>query len=150
MQHPLHPALVHFPVCCWSLTVAADFAQAGLSINLGAGVSLLLWAGCIMALVSMAAGLADFSKVPEGPAMRAGYWHMSGVLLAFLLFGARLFVHTQSTGANPPSLMVLALDTAGMVCLLVGGWFGGQLVYVHGVGQRRHNGSPHTSKLHDD
>ncbi len=150
MQHPLHPALVHFPVCCWSLTVAADFAYAGRGINLGAGVSLLLWVGCIMALVSMAAGLADFSKVPEGPAMHAGYWHRSGVLLAFSLFGVRLFVHTQSTGANPPSLMVLALDTAGMACLLVGGWFGGQLVYVHGVGQRHHGGSPHTPRLNDD
>jgi uncharacterized membrane protein len=26
MRHPLHPAIVHFPVACWSLTVITDFA----------------------------------------------------------------------------------------------------------------------------
>lgn len=102
-----------------------------------------------MALMATAAGLMEFSKVPEGPAMRAGYWHMSGVLLAFLLFGARLLVDSQSTGTNPSSSTVLRLDTAGMICLLVGGWFGGQLVYVHGVGQHRNDGPPHTPKLND-
>ena len=26
MRHPLHPALVHFPIACWSLATAADLA----------------------------------------------------------------------------------------------------------------------------
>ena len=26
-RHPLHPALVHFPVACWSLGVAVDAAS---------------------------------------------------------------------------------------------------------------------------
>ncbi|WP_343251093.1 DUF2231 domain-containing protein, partial [Pseudoxanthomonas sp. KAs_5_3] len=24
MRHPLHPALVHFPIACWSLATAGD------------------------------------------------------------------------------------------------------------------------------
>jgi uncharacterized membrane protein len=26
-RHPLHPAIVHFPIACWSLAVVADFAS---------------------------------------------------------------------------------------------------------------------------
>ena len=26
MKHPLHPALVHFPIACWSLATLADIA----------------------------------------------------------------------------------------------------------------------------
>lgn len=136
MRHPLHPALVHFPVACWTLAVVADVAglvwgEAAWSWSAG-----LLVAGCLMAVVAMLAGLVEFTRVPEGAAMRDAYLHMGLMVLALALFATRLLLRLDHHRPLAPDAVALLLDAGGFAALAVGGWFGGRLVYGHGVGRQ--------------
>jgi len=135
MRHPLHPAIVHFPVACWSLAVAADATGLWFGETAWRWSAGLLGVGCAMALPAMLAGLMELRRVPEGVAMRDAYAHMSAMLLAFVLFAARLLLRLEHSRPLPPDALALLLDAAGTVALLVGGWLGGRLVYGHGVGR---------------
>jgi uncharacterized membrane protein len=135
MRHPLHPALVHFPVACWSLAVLADFASLWLGEAAWQWSAGLLAAGCAIALAAMLAGLLELPRVPEGPAMRDTYLHMSVMLVAFGLFLTRLLLGLDHLQALAPDAISLLLDAAGFVALAVGGWLGGRLVYGHGIGR---------------
>lgn len=135
MRHPLHPALVHFPVACWSLAVVSDFASPWLGEAAWGWSAGLLAIGCAMALVAMLAGLMELSRIPDGPALRDTYWHMGVMLGAFTLFSARLLTGLDQLQPQAPGWLALLLDAAGFVALAVGGWLGGRLVYGHGIGR---------------
>lgn len=137
MRHPLHPALVHFPIACWSLAVATDFA----GIHFGAAAwrwsGGLLAVGCAMALVAMVAGMVELARIPEGAALHDAWVHMGVMLLAFALFVTRLLLRLDHLQLLAPDTISLLLDAGGFLALAVGGWFGGRLVYGHGVGSGR-------------
>lgn len=137
MRHPLHPAIVHFPVACWLLAVAADVAGLWLGEGAWRWSSGLLVAGCAMALPALLAGLLELRQVPEGAPMRDAYAHMTAMLMAFVLFAARLLLWQEQGHPLPPGLPAVLLDVAGAAALVTGGWFGGRLVYGHGVGRGR-------------
>lgn len=135
MRHPLHPALVHFPIACWSLAVVADFASLWLGESAWRWSGGLLAVGCVVALAAMLAGLMEFSRIPEGPAMRDAYLHMTAMLVAFSFFAARLLLRVDHLQPQPPDTLSLLLDVGGFLALLIGGWLGSRLVYGHGVGR---------------
>jgi uncharacterized membrane protein len=135
MRHPLHPALVHFPIACWSLAVVADFASLWLGESAWRWSGGLLAVGCVVALAAMLAGLMEFSRIPEGPAMRDAYLHMTAMLVAFSFFAARLLLRVDHLQPQPPDALSLLLDVGGFLALLIGGWLGSRLVYGHGVGR---------------
>lgn len=137
MRHPLHPAIVHFPVACWSLAVAADFVGIWLGEPVWRWSGGLLSVGCAMAVVAMLAGMMELPHVPEGDAMRDAWLHMGAMLIAFTLFAIRLFLGLDPARSFAPGGISLALDAGGFVALAAGGWFGGRLVYGHGVGGDR-------------
>lgn len=134
-RHPLHPALVHFPIACWTLTVLADVA------GLWLGEAAWRWSGGLLAigdgtaLLAICAGMLELPHVPEGLAMRVAYWHMGAMLLASSAFCARLLLRLDGMQPLAPDALSLLLDTLGFCCLTLGGWLGGRLVYHHGAGQ---------------
>ncbi|MBS0367315.1 MAG: DUF2231 domain-containing protein [Proteobacteria bacterium] len=95
----------------------------------------LLATGCLMAIVAMLAGVVELTRVPEGPALRDAWWHMGAMLVALVLFATRLLLRLDHRKALAPDLVSLLLDAGGFVALAVGGWFGGRLVYQHGIGR---------------
>ncbi|HEX7749955.1 MAG TPA: DUF2231 domain-containing protein [Bordetella sp.] len=135
-RHPLHPAVVHFPIACWSLAVAADFAGIWFGQAAWRWSGGLLAIGCTMAVVAMAAGLMELPRVPQGAAMRDVYLHMGAMLVALTLFGTRLLLRLEHLQALEPNIVSLLLDAGGFLALTAGGWLGGKLVYSHGVGRR--------------
>lgn len=137
MRHPLHPALVHFPVACWSLAVATDLASLWLGEAAWRWSGGLLAVGCTMALAAMLAGMMELSRVPEGAAMRDAWAHMGAMLTAFTFFMARLLLRLDHLHPLAPDTVSFALDAGGFLALAVGGRFGGRLVYGHGVGSDR-------------
>lgn len=142
MNHPLHPALVHFPIACWSLATAADVASLwwGKPAWMLAGVLLAL--GTMIALAAMATGFIELLKVgAEHPATRDLNRHMLLMLTAWCLYATSLFLRLQGSTLNPPDSVDLSLSVVGFVVLGVGGWFGGKLVYGHGVGVEKHPSS---------
>ncbi|WP_193175298.1 DUF2231 domain-containing protein [Oricola nitratireducens] len=137
MRHPLHPALVHFPVACWSLVVVADFTGLWLGQTAWSWSGGLLAAGCAMAFLAMLAGLVELSRVPEGAPMRDAWAHMGAMLTAFTFFTARLILRLDHLQLFAPDTVSFVLDAGGFIALAVGGWFGGRLVYGHGIGRDR-------------
>jgi uncharacterized membrane protein len=134
-MHPLHPALVHFPIACWSLAVAADVAGHWLGEAAWGWSGGLLVVGCSGAVVAMLAGMAEVPRVPEGAPMRDAWVHMGAMLTALAFFLARLLLRLDHLQPLAPDRLSLLLDAGGFVALVVGGWFGGRLVYDHGVGR---------------
>lgn len=134
-RHPLHPALVHFPIACWTLATVADFTGLWLGEIAWRWSSGLLAVGCTMAVAAMAAGLVELARVPEGQAIRDAYVHMGAMLAALLLFIARLVWGLDGFQPVAPDLISLLLDAGGFLFLVAGGWFGAKLVYQHGVGR---------------
>lgn len=135
MRHPLHPALVHFPIACWTLATFTDFASLWLGESAWQWSAGLLAVGCIMALAAMTAGLVELSRIPDGPALRDTYWHMGLMLTAFVLFTARLVAGLHDLQPQAPGSLALFLDAIGFITLAAGGWLGGRLVYGHGIGR---------------
>ncbi len=136
MAHPLHPALVHFPVACWSLSTLGDLASLAFHderVWLVSGVLLAL--GLVMALAAMSAGVFELGKIQEAsPAMRIANWHMYLVLVVWLLYGLALYLRLNGTTLLPPGGLAISLSVLGFLLLCVAGWLGGTLVYGHGVG----------------
>lgn len=135
MRHPLHPALAHFPIACWSLATFADFASLRGQSSLWHWSAGLLSVGCLIALATMLAGLLEFSRVPNGPALRDTFLHLSLMLVAFALYAFRLVLRMDHAQPLPPDALSLSIDAAAFIALLVGGWLGGRLVFGYGIGR---------------
>lgn len=134
MRHPLHPAIVHFPVACWSLATATDFASLWLGETAWQWSAGLLAIGCAIAVVAMLAGMIEIPRVVEGAAMNTLWAHMSAMLVAFSCFLISLLIRLDAMQASAPATAEFVFDAAGFIALAIGGWLGGRLVYGYGVG----------------
>ena len=139
MTHPLHPAIVHFPIACWSLATIGDVASLWLGRPAWwlAGVSMAI--GCVVALAAMAAGLFELARInAASPAMRVARLHLLAAMAAWLSYGASLFLRldlqSAATALEAPGMFALATSLLGFACLATAGWLGGRLVYQYGVG----------------
>lgn len=135
MRHPLHPAIVHFPVATWSLAVATDYASLIFGQSAWQWSAGLLAVGCLTALAAMLTGMLELARIPEGPALKATWLHMAAMLTAFSLFLASLILRLEELQPQAPTLSVLIIDGLGFIALAFGGYMGGRLVYGHGVGR---------------
>jgi uncharacterized membrane protein len=134
-RHPLHPALVHFPVACWSLTTIADLASLWLGQPAWWLAGVLLGIGTVTALAAMAAGLYEFARIAEGnPGLADARRHMLLAMAAWVLYAASLLLRLQGTTLVAPAWPALATSVAGFLCLGAAGWLGGKLVYQHRIG----------------
>jgi uncharacterized membrane protein len=133
--HPIHPAVVHFPIALWTVAVGADLAgwatgqskwwslgQLGLALGAAAG------------LLAMIAGAFDYAALPRThPAQDTAVRHMLWMGTAWSLFVVSLAARGLP-GSGPAPRWAIIAALAGFVVMVLGGWMGGQLVYRYGVG----------------
>jgi uncharacterized membrane protein len=132
--HPVHPMLVHLPIAMWTLASACDaLTLLGLDQVWPVGWWCLV-VGQGAAVPAMAAGLADFVRLPE-PAVPTALRHVGLMgaawtmeLIALLKRSSGFVVTPQSSGIS------MAAALAGFLLMAVGAWHGGQLVYRFGAG----------------
>lgn len=135
MRHPLHPALVHFPIACWSLATAADLASPVWGEPAWRLAGVLLVAGIGFSIPAMLAGFLELAKVAEdNPAIKDVNRHMIMVMSALSCYVASLFLRLHGTELIEPGLLAIGLSVLGFLCLGVAGWLGGKLVYGHRLG----------------
>ncbi len=115
--------------------MAADFFSLHYGESAWRWSAGLLAVGCASAVPALLTGLLDIGRVPEGEPLRDTFWHLGFMLLAFILFALRLVMGLNAFQPLPPTIITLAIDAAALLSLGGGGWFGGRLVYHHGVGQ---------------
>lgn len=135
MSHPLHPALVHFPIACWSLATAADLASLVWGEPAWRFAGVLLVAGIGFSIPAMLAGFLELVKVADdNPAIKDVNRHMIVVMSALAFYTASLFLRLQGIHLMKPDPLAIALSVAGFLFLCVAGWLGGKLVYKHRLG----------------
>ena len=133
--HPLHPALVHFPL---GLLLSATIADLGQLAGLWAEprfAALLIAAGLVTGLLAMGAGLADFTRLDEAAVPHA-LRHMVVMALAWFGYGVTLYLRRDAlTGATEIPAASVAASVGSAAALAFGGFLGGELVYRHGAGR---------------
>ncbi len=136
--HPLHPAVVHFPVALWSISLVWDALAAwtGAATWWHAGFWCLA-AGLVMALPAAATGFMEFITIEDAhPAAATATQHMLVMLCAVCVYAVALVIRAGPAAPEGWRLVaVLLLSASGLVLLAVGGWLGGKMVYRYGVGR---------------
>lgn len=145
--HPnLHPLIVHFPIALLLTSIVAfsssiiwrrrePFVKS--AINAG---DWMLGLGVIAMIVAIAAGLDAYGSVAhDAPSHSDMTTHRNwafGTGLAFLVVATwRWFIRKN----RPTILFILALTLSGTL-LSVTAWWGGRLVFEHGIGVERLTG----------
>ena len=139
--HPLHPALVHFPIGLFVLSLALDIASyLELTTNDLSGASrYTIGIGLIMGLLAAAAGLADRSDIRrDHPARKTANVHLLLNLTALGLFAINFFLRSGQSDLAGASWVYLLLSLVGAGVILASGYLGGTMVYDDGIGVGRH------------
>jgi uncharacterized membrane protein len=133
--HPIHPAVVHFPLGLLLTSTLADLANLAGVWSEPRFAAWLMALGLATAVVAMAAGLYDFRRLTEALVPHA-LRHMGAMALAVLGYGVALYLRRASLAeAIETPLASSAVAIASALVLAFGGWLGGELVYRHGAGR---------------
>jgi uncharacterized membrane protein len=132
--HPLHPAVVHFPIALLLSASAADIAWlVGFTADVRVG-AVMMAGGLAMGIVAMAAGLVDFIRLDEGAVPHA-MRHILVVGVAWMGYAIALYLRRDTvSGGTELSSLSIALSMVSALLLALGGWLGGRLVYTFGAG----------------
>jgi len=139
--HPLHPALVHFPIGLFVLSLMLDIAlYLNLtSIDLFPASLYTMAGGLAMGILAALTGLVDRSDIRlDHPARKTSTVHMLLNLSALGLFGINYALRLGQSNLPVLPLPYLLLSLAGVGILLFSGYLGGTMVYDDGIGVGRH------------
>ncbi|MGI8803199.1 MAG: Rieske 2Fe-2S domain-containing protein [Solirubrobacteraceae bacterium] len=128
LGHALHPLLTDVPIGAWTSSLALDFLGGRRSRR---AADRLLAVGIVAALPTTATGLADWGDT-QAVERRVGLVHAAANVGALVLYGRSLAVRRQGR-----RLRGIALSLAGAGALGAGGYLGGHLAYVRGLGVDR-------------
>ena len=135
LGHPIHPAIVHFPIALFLSATIADLAWlAGLTSDTHLA-AVLMAGGLAGGLLAMGAGMADLVRLDQKlvpHAMR----HVAAVGLVWLGYGIALYLRKDSLMASTtsaPDAAAIAASIVSAPMLALGGWLGGRLVYTFGA-----------------
>lgn len=135
LGHPVHPLLTDFPIALWSASLLADLV--GLWRGREIYGQFAFWAialGLIIAAPTIVTGLIDYAAIAQQhPALESATWHMWIMLSAATAYACSFIARL---GHSPSIGLAVGLSVLGLLLLLLGGWFGGELVFRHGVGSR--------------
>ena len=129
-RHPIHPMLVAVPIGLWTFSLACDVIHAlgGDAQTWQTAALLSLVGGLVGALLAAVPGFVDMLSL-RGYVKRVALVHMAINLVVVGLYAVNAWL--RSTGA--PATTTTWLSAVGIALLLVSGWLGGKMVYVHGV-----------------
>lgn len=134
--HPLHPPLTDATIGAYTFAAAmAVLSRLGVSEhNTATAWWLALIAGLVVSGPTAIAGFVDWLQITVGtPLWRTATLHMGTMLTATIIFaitagaGHADYVDGVVGGGS------LILTLVGFGVLTVGGWFGGAIVFVHGM-----------------
>ena len=133
--HPLHPPLTDVSIGAYTIAAALlVLGAAGVEEPAMAhGALLAISAGLIVALPTMLTGLLDWRDLPPGtPKRKLASLHLVTMLATTAVFAVSWFPGRAGYEDGRVRAAALVLALAGEALLIVGGYLGGALVYVHG------------------
>jgi len=129
--HPIHPMLVPIPIGLWLFSLVCDLIHAGGSTNPAWSTVALytMGGGIVGALLAALPGLIDLLSLPAGP-RKTALIHMSLNLTVVALYVINLWMRVSAPEKSGAALW-LSITAIGL--LVISGWLGGKMVYVHGI-----------------
>lgn len=138
--HPLHSILVAFPVALWSFSLACDIAyRVGGSALWNEMAWYTMVAGVGGAVVAAVPGVIDWFSISDARAGRIGLVHLVINVTLVVLFGGNAWLRTVNIQG---SFLPFALSLVGVTALLVSGWLGAEMVFIHKVGVSQSKDEP--------
>src|SRR5262245_44019056 len=129
--HPVHPILVTFPIALWVFSFVCDLVFLATKATMwNTTAYLALGGGIVGGTCAAVPGLVDGLFLRKTPIFRTVLTHMALNSCALLIF----MMSFLSRAVQAPFSWSLALSTTGLLPLALGGWVGGKLVFVQGVG----------------
>jgi uncharacterized membrane protein len=130
-KHPVHPMLVAFPIGLWVFALVCDVVRAAGGSNVWQTVALYcIAAGIVGALVAAVPGLIDYFSIDEPAMKRIANLHLVVNVGAVVIFAINLWLRFR---LSAESYLPLGMSIVGVLAIGVGGWLGGEMVYVKGM-----------------
>ncbi len=135
IRHPSHALFVHFPTALLPVAFALDIAsrvQAHETLPRAAFYNMAV--GLAMAVGAAVTGLVDYLPMVGGSRKKkVGTYHLLAQAPAMVLFAVSLALRATDFDAERTGLTALALAGVGTLLIMVGNYFGGELVYRQGM-----------------
>lgn len=128
LGHQLHPLLTDIPIGSFTSATILDLVGGP---ALQPAANLLAGVGVVAAVPTAAAGLADWSDT-YGPGRRIGVVHAAANVVGVGFYAASIVARHRGK-----RISATALGLAGMGVMTAGGYLGGHLSLVRGVGVNR-------------
>ncbi|WP_432994571.1 DUF2231 domain-containing protein [Dactylosporangium sp. CA-233914] len=132
--HPLHPAVVQFPVGAWMSAVVLDALPGRDTPGARHAATALVAAGCAGALPAVATGTAEYTTLDPAQ-RRVAVVHSAANATALGLFAASVLARVLGRHGWGRALSRTGLGVAG-----VGAYLGGHLTFAQGAGVQRDAG----------
>jgi uncharacterized membrane protein len=131
-KHPVHPMLVAFPIGLWVFALVCDVMRAVVGNPAWETVATYCIAGGIVgALAAAVPGLIDYFTIDEAAMKRIANLHLAVNMGAVVIFAINLWLRLRLPAE---SYLPLGLSIFGVLAIGVGGWLGGEMVYIKGMG----------------
>jgi nitrite reductase/ring-hydroxylating ferredoxin subunit/uncharacterized membrane protein len=140
-KHPLHPALIHYPIGLFTLSVFFDilFLIQNGAVWMTDAALYTLGGGIVMGLIAAIPGLVDWSEIrSDHPGKKEATFHMLLNLSAVTLFIISLVIRLADPDQGNGGLLPILISIGGLLVLLFSGYLGGKLVYDQGIGVGRY------------
>ena len=134
--HPLHPPLTDFSIGTYAFAaVAAVLGALGIAeAAAGKAMWLALVVGLVVSAATVVTGVADYFQISSGtPLKRTATLHAfanAGASACFVLAAILQYDGYRDGEVTTGGLLATIV---GFALLLVGGWLGGTIVFVHGM-----------------
>lgn len=133
--------LVHLPLACWLLAPASDAAALMLGGEFFWQVAALLSAtGVVVGAIAAMFGTLELERLKDRKDLQKIATIHASLMGAVWTLGVIALVGRLGEGflaAIPAPMWVVVLDFLAAGLLLAGAFFGGEMVYGHGVGVKR-------------
>jgi uncharacterized membrane protein len=130
-KHPVHPMLVALPIGLWGFALVCDVVRSvGGSTVWQTVATYCIGAGIVGALLAAVPGLVDYFSIDEAAMKKIANLHLAVNLGAVVVFAINLWIRFREPAE---SYLPLGLSIIGVLAIGVGGWLGGEMVYVKGM-----------------
>jgi uncharacterized membrane protein len=131
---PLHPALTHFPIALWTMTLICDvFSLRYGNVMVRAGFYSLV-AGTAIAALTAVTGVIDYTRLPpEDPVRRTAIVHAFSMLAVVMVFFADLVLQMDMRNAARAPGIFVGLTAFGLCGMVLAAYLGHELVFDYGA-----------------
>ena len=135
LGHPSHPMFVHFPTALFPASLLFDILSWTITEpELVKAAYYNIIVGLAGALLAILTGFVDYFGMVSGSRKhRVTTWHMLANLPLVLIFAVSLGLRSLELDAMRTPLYIVVLSIIALPFLMVGNYFGGELVYRMGM-----------------